>query len=272
MTIDGQDPGLDYDPCLYGGSSCLFRGPAVPLDDPYVAVIGGSEVFGRYVPQPFSARLADLTGRRVVNLGVANGGLDAFLTDEPLQDVIRGAETVIVQAMGAANLSNRFYSVHPRRNDRYLRHADAMAQTFPGIDFSDFVFTRHMLTTLRSRAPGGFSELLHELRTAWRARMRLLLTRLPGRKVLLWVEYDGGGVLGPEPLFVTGDMLQGLDDAVDTLVHCDVGAEMTEAAMEGMVYPQVEAPLASRMLTPAAHRRIAEALARTLRDRAEIAA
>jgi hypothetical protein len=272
MSFEGQAPNLDYATCRYGGSPVLFRGPAVPLDGPYTAVIGGSEVYGRYVRDPFCEQVAARTGRRIVNLGVMNAGLDAFLSDEALMELIEGAETVVVQAMGAANLSNRFYSVHPRRNDRYLRHAQAMADAFPGVDFSDFVFTRHMLSTLRASAPAGFDLLLAEMRTAWLARMRLLLGRLPGEKILLWVEHEMAGDLGAEPLFVTPDMLQRLDDLLDRVVHCDVTADLDKSAMEGMVYPAIEAPVAERMLTPIAHERIATALVRTLRQTSDAAA
>ncbi len=36
--------------------------------------------------------------------------------------------------MGAQNLSNRFYAVHPRRNDRFLRASTLMKTIFREVD------------------------------------------------------------------------------------------------------------------------------------------
>lgn len=272
MSDEGRKSGVDYYPCRYGRSRTPFRGPRVSTDGPYTVVLGGSEAFGMYVEDPFSDQLAERTGRRVLNLGVMNGGIDAFIRDEALMEVIGRAECVVIQAMGAGNMSNRHYTVHPRRNDRFLRHSKHMTNLFPAIDFSEFSFTRHMLQSLRQRAPDAFPKLATELRAAWIARMRLLLSRLPGQKVLLWIEDRRGGPLGPEPLFVTERVMQALEGHIDKFVHCDVTDHVTEAAFHAMDVPPEELPRARAMLPPAAHDAIAAALAKSVRRRDGMAA
>ena len=64
-----------------------------------------------------------------------------------------GRPLTVVQVMGANYLSNRFYSVHPRRNDRFLRASTVMQAIFNDVDFSDFTFTRHMLGALYELSP-----------------------------------------------------------------------------------------------------------------------
>lgn len=272
MSDEGRETRLDYYPCRYGRSRTLFRGPRVSTDGPYTVVLGGSEAFGMYVEDPFSDQLAERTGRRVLNLGVMNGGVDAFIRDEALMEVIGRAECVVIQAMGAGNMSNRHYTVHPRRNDRFLRHSKHMVNLFPEVDFSEFSFTRHMLRSLRHRAPDAFPKLEAELRAAWIARMRLLLSRLPGQKVLLWIENRHGGPLGPEPLFVTDGMMQALEGQIDKFVHCDVTDHAGDAAYAAMDLPAADLPRARAMLPAAAHDAVAAALVKAVRRRDGMAA
>lgn len=265
MSYDPHGEGLDYYPCYYGGSKIAFRGPPVPLDGPYTAVIGGSEVFGKYVEDPFTDQLAERTGRRVVNLGVMNAGLDAFLLDEGLMRVIARAEIVVVQATGAHNISNRFYTVHPRRNDRFLQASRMLTDLYRDVDFSDFSFTRHMLVTLRRKCPDRFGRLQGEIASAWLSRMRILLDRIKGKRVLLHIEDSKGHGLGPEPVFVTPEMLSSLEGAFDKIVQCDVTGDPDDSKLEDMVFVETERDSALWMLSTEAHQQIAVALARVVR-------
>ena len=267
MSFQDHETDLDYYPCTYPGSRTVFRGPRVGLDGPYIAMLGGSETYGKYIEDPFPDRIADLTGRRVVNLGVQNAGIDVFAQDEGLMPIIMGAEIVVIQAMGAGNISNRFYSVHQRRNDRFLRHSILMETLFREVDFTDFSFTRHMLLSLKSHSPERFAMIAEELSEAWVDRMRLLLRRIPGRKILLWIENADSGPLGPEPLFVTVDMMQKLEPFIDKLVHCDVTLDQSEAQLAEMIFPETERATALQCLSSEAHDRIARMLARAIGQR-----
>ena len=54
MTIPAGAGALDYFPCRYGASRAVFRGPERDLSRPYVALLGGSATFGKYVATPFA--------------------------------------------------------------------------------------------------------------------------------------------------------------------------------------------------------------------------
>ncbi len=272
MGHEGNETGLDYSPCRYGRSRTVFRGPPVSIDGPFTAVIGGSEVFGKYVETPFVDKVAERTGRRVANLGLQNGGVDAFALDRALLKVAERADTVVVQAMGAQNLSNRFYTVHPRRNDRFVSHSAMMEKLFPDVDFTDFNYTRHLISALRSRSPKRFAILEQELAAAWVARMRLLLARMPGQRVLLWIENNNDRGLGSEPLFVSVDMMQELEPLLDKVVHVDVTEDCATESLSDLIYPETERASAALSLPPSAHARIGEALSRAVRGPRFIAA
>ncbi|MCC0063094.1 MAG: hypothetical protein H6895_03280 [Defluviimonas sp.] len=257
---------LDYAPCRYGQSKLLFRGPRRTLEGDYVAVIGGSETYGRFVDRPFPALVEAALGRKIVNFGYMNAGPDVFLNEAAVLDACAHAGTVVVQAMGAQNLTNRFYAVHPRRNDRFLRASALMKTIFRDVDFTEFHFTRHMLSAIRARSPEKYRMVEDELREAWVARMRLLLQRTGRRTVLLQVvrpEIDGDG-LGPEPLFVSDAMIAEVRPLVAEVVTVAPSAEDGAEHTTGMSYAPLEAPIAERMMGPRAHETVAEALAAAL--------
>ena len=52
--------GLDYKPWGFKGTKLQFRGPSVDLDAPFVAVLGGTETYGKYVETPFPSDAAGL--------------------------------------------------------------------------------------------------------------------------------------------------------------------------------------------------------------------
>jgi hypothetical protein len=104
----------------------------------------------------FPELLEDHVGLPVVNLGAINAGIDVFSCDETVLSACSGARAVVLQAMGAHNLRNRFYSVHQRRNDRFLRASPLLSTLYPEVDFTEFAFTRHLIQTLHDTDPGGF--------------------------------------------------------------------------------------------------------------------
>ena len=48
---------LDYFACHYGTSRLLFRGPQRPTDGDFIACLGGTETYGKYIPLPFATLL-----------------------------------------------------------------------------------------------------------------------------------------------------------------------------------------------------------------------
>lgn len=256
---------LDYLPCRYGNSRLAFRGPRRRMERPYLAFLGGSETYGRFVSRPFPALVEQALGRDCVNLGVAHAGLDSFVNDPDVLGMAARAEVTVLQVPGAMNLSNRYYRVHPRRNDRFLTASPLLQAIYRDVDFTEFNFTRHMLGRLHTLSPERFETVRDELRQAWSGRMRLLLDAVRSGVVLLWLQHEqDAGAFGPEPLFVTPDMVEGLRDRVLDLVKIDLSDVGNPEDMEGMVYGHMELPAARQMPGPSSHDRIAKTLTEIL--------
>lgn len=257
--------------CRYPGSGLPVRGPCAGLRAPYLAFLGGSETFGRFVEVPFPALLDRLLGRSCVNLGSINAGLDAMLNDAAVMRLARRADLTVVQLPGAQNLSNQFYRVHPRRNDRFLRPSRRLTALYPEVDFTEFHFTKHLLTALYRRAPGRFAPIREELRALWIARMERLLRILDGQALLLWLQYDDDrpgaeAPLGPDPLLVTRTMI----DLLGPLTRGVVAVPMTPAGWIAgetgrMRHGPLQTHAAEHMPGPTMHKRIAARLAETIK-------
>jgi hypothetical protein len=267
-----RTPAPELYPCRYGGSRLVFRGPEVALRRPYAVVLGGSDAYGRHVEETFVDWAAEAAGMPVVNLGVHCGGLDVFARDAGLAKVVDGAAVVVIQAMSAANLSNRFYAVHPRRNDRFLRHAPALASLFPEVEFCDFSFTRHLLVGLRRASPDKCAIVARELGEAWAARMRTLLGRVGPRAVLLRIDGPADPELGPEPLMVDAACWEAVAAAADRVLRVDVSHALGADRLEGMVFGEFERRAAEAALPVRAHEAVGRALGEVLRTAAARAA
>ncbi|MCA0995154.1 DUF6473 family protein [Alloyangia pacifica] len=261
---------LEYFPCRYGRSRTLFRGPKRALHPPYVAFLGGAETFGRFVSEPFAAQVeAALAEAGVphpcVNLGAVNAGIDLYLGDPAVMALADQAEISVLQVMGAQNMSNRFYGVHPRRNDRFLHASDRLQQLYPEVDFTEFHFTLHMLGRLREISQERFAEVTAELRLAWVARMKHLLTLLGGRVVLLWAAGHPPpdthvDRLAPAPLFIERGMIEALRPRASAVLELTLPGEVLAGETEGMIFADFEAAAAAEALRPLGHAQIAKEL------------
>jgi hypothetical protein len=273
MTYEnlGQ-PALDYFPCRYGTSKLLFRGPRRRLQGDYVAFLGGIETYGKFIETPFPTLAEHETGLKSVNLGCVNAGVDAYATDKSLLDICAKASVTVIQMMGAQNMSNRFYAVHQRRNDRFLRASSLLETIFREVDFTEYSFTRHMLTALHTKSPEKFAMVQQELKDAWVARMKSLIQQIDGKVVLLWLaehapgEPGSGHVSDRDPLFVDRGMIDALSGSVASIVEVVGTPDEVDSGREELVFGAMEQPAAEEMLGPVVHRRVAEALAPVLRD------
>ncbi|SCZ70496.1 hypothetical protein SAMN04488118_110140 [Epibacterium ulvae] len=249
--------------CSYGDSKLLVRGPERKLDQPFLAFLGSTETFGRFVETPFAAKVEQLTKLRCVNLAAINGGLDSFHRDEGLCAIAAQAEGLVLQVMGAQNISNEFYSVHPRRNDRFLRAHPRLTELYPEVDFTEFHFNKHMLTLLEDRSAERFEQVKTHLQQVWLQRMEELLERFAKPVLLLWLRYDLGveTEYSQEPVLVEQHMIDALENAVEAVVPLDVQTALDTGDIGSMIYGQLELPTARLMLGPATHRKIAEEIA-----------
>jgi hypothetical protein len=261
---------LDYYPCRYGQSKLLFRGPRRKLEGAYAAVIGGTETYGKFVAEPYPALLEKSVGIPVVNFGYMNAGTDVFVGENTIIDACSKARVTIVQLMGAHNMSNRFYAVHPRRNDRFLRASALMKTVFREVDFTEFHFTRHMLSSIRQQSPEKYQLIEDELKSAWVARMRILLQKIEGKTVLLWISGGAaagsdGEALGPDPLLVDEEMVAAVRSFATDFLRVEPSADARNRGTEGMLFGALEEPAAMAVPGLAIHHEIAEAVAPVLR-------
>jgi hypothetical protein len=267
MSFEHRGPmPLDYRPVVYPGSVLRFRGPGNGMVRPYVLCLGGSETFGRFVHAPFAAQLDTSLPLDVVNMGVMNAGLDVLLGDPAILSAQEGASAVVLQITGAQNMTNRFYSVHPRRNDRFIRATNMLRTIYRDVDFTEFHFTRHLLTHLRGLSPDRFAVVVTELRAAWVARMSGYLRATAAPVHLLWLarrhpdEPGCAHALGHDPLFVTREMLETVSAhaASVTIVAPDVGKQTTTT--RGMFFAAREEAAARALPGPDLHDLAAERL------------
>ena len=248
--------------CRYGSSEVFFRGPRRSLDAPYLAFVGGTETYGKFIQQPFPALVEMAINRPCVNFGCVNAGIDAFVNDQSIMDICRGADLTVLQVMGANNLSNRFYSVHPRRNDRFVDASSVLQAIYGDVDFSQFSFTRHMLGALHDTSPRRFEIVVNELRQAWSARMKNLLGQIGKRVILLWFSDEAmsdqdwsmrPSQLQTDPLFITASMIDELRPLLADVVVVNPTAAALSEGIAGMVFPPSQESMASEMLGVRCH-------------------
>ncbi|MCA0203675.1 DUF6473 family protein [Pararhodobacter sp.] len=134
-------------------------------------------------------RMAGPLGLRVLDRLLAPSaqveGVDLHLADPALAGRAQWAVAFALVLPPLGNLSNAFYRVHPRRNDRFLAARAPLKALFPEVDFAAFAFTGHALGSLASTCPERFALVRHGLVEAWVPRMRLLLAVLPPRGALI---------------------------------------------------------------------------------------
>lgn len=268
MAYDYPGEGaLDYYPCRYGKSKLLFRGPRRDLERAYVAVLGGTETYGKFVPVPYPVLVEETTGIRMVNLGCVNAGLDVYVNDPAVLEIAAGAQATVMQIVGAQNLSNRFYAVHPRRNDRFLGATALLRDLYPEVDFTEFHFTRHLLRSLHADSPERFKLVAAELRAAWVARMVGLLDHIPGTTVLLWLANHAPQPPGRQPDLLADPLLIDADMIAAARTHASDYLEVVSSGaaraggLAGLAFAPLEQPAALEVPGPAVHREVARALA-----------
>lgn len=241
----GLDPGaLALEPDFGGYGGGVLHGPWPPQPLPQSEVgagqarrfagampgpclaIGGNATAGRAVARPWPQLLEGLSGRLVVNCAMPHAGVDAMLQNADLMAAARSAELCLIELPDAITLSNGFYAVHPRRNDRFLRADPLLQRLYPEIDFTPFSFIRHMVLTLWKTDAARFEEVRRVLAQRWSERMELLLERLEGRVVLIWwgnrrplAPGDPLGLRPGAPQLVDRRMIEQLRRAADGLVE-----------------------------------------------------
>lgn len=260
---------LQYQYCHYEDCLVPFRGPERDLNEPFAAFVGGSEFFGKYVPTPLSDILENRLALKCVNFGAMNAGPEMISSNEDLSEIVSTAEVVVFQVTGAHNISNRFYRVHGRRNDRIVDVLPALQEVFPEGDFMDIHYTRHALSYLQSLSQSRFLIVVEELKARWIESMRDVLSRIDRPTVLFWMArhapHTDASSMVHDPLFVDEAMLRAVADLTDEQVVCRVTPEALRLGTKGMVVPELEEAVAPHLMGPAAMREVADALTGPMR-------
>ncbi len=262
MTYDVLGPmAPDYFPCRYGTSRLTFRGPARDLGGPYVAFLGGTQTYGKFIEQPYPLRVEHLTGVPSLNLGQINAGPDVFAKDPFVLEAARGARVTVLEVVGAANMSNRLYSVHPRRNDRFVRASPQLRQLYPDVDFAQFNFIRHLLGHLHDLDPERFAPVRRVLRAVWLRKMQQLVGRLGRHVVLLRLVPEAAPLSGTAmPRLVSDAMVAALRQNVSGLVEVAVKPSVPDLPQPGITYDLADLPAVRAVAGPDTHRAAAAAL------------
>lgn len=254
--------GIDYAPCHYNDSRLWFRGPCRPLRSHYVACLGGCGVYGRYILRPWPELVAAQIDSTVVNLGVENSCVDAYLNDAGALSTAASAKVVVIELSGVHNTSNRFYATHPRRNDRFLKASPALVSLFPEMDFTEVHFTRHLLTRLYAICPERFCIVAKEVETAWQARLRSLVAKMNGDVFLIWFApaplEDNASRLESDEVKPTRKLLSSLVPQIQRLI--EVVPETWRNIDECLDVPPLEVGRAVHLPGVLAHKRAGEAV------------
>lgn len=217
------------------------------LDGPYLTFLGGTAFYGKYAQSAIADQVEDATDLACVNLGILNGGVDAMNSPD-LVALANGGCCTVIEVVGAQNLTNQFYRVHPRRNDRLVSTTRLFRQVFPEVDLSEVHFTRHLLRQIQAIAPNRYETVIEELRSAWVEGMVGLLGRLSGPKILMWISPKGpvDSAMDPrageglEPLFVDVAAIQAVSGFVDALIEVRETPQITARGFAGMAFPELE--------------------------------
>ena len=232
-----DDPLFEYNTYRFGRSRQIFRGPQPDLRGKFLSFIGSASTFGRYSESPFPDQLAEYFGMTGLNLGTDGAGPGFFLADPEVRRAAAEAEVCIVQVMSAAAISNRMFTVRPRRNIRLHNVSDLMMGIYPEVDFERFAFTKPMLRYLHELDDQRFKLIANEMKNAWIGRMQTLLSTIETKTLLFYLsERDPDDVSPPSgditdmkyPQFVDRAMLDAVKPAADAYVECITSAGMPQ--------------------------------------------
>ena len=165
MSNENPDDALfDYKVYRFGRTRQLFRGPQPDLRGKYMSFIGASHTFGRYSDRPFPTILEEKLGLTAFNLGTEGAGPGFFLSDPEVLRAASDSEICIVEAMSAMALSNRMFTVRPRRNIRLHAVSDLLRGIYPDVEFDRFSFVRPMLVALREQDETRYRLVSNEMK------------------------------------------------------------------------------------------------------------
>ncbi len=254
--------------CEYENSKLRFRGPQRALNNPYVACLGGEETFGRFVETPFPNELERRLDRRCVNLGSLFCGAEALTQDKGLLEIANRSDICVLQLPGMLGLSNRFYRVHPRRNDRFVAPNADLVALYPEEDFTDVHFVQHLLTRLSARSDARIELVEQELRNVWIEKLGKFLAEVGPPALLLHLQVERSDLDSTpgDGFAINPEMIEPLRPHCTDILSLQVQVSGVSDELEDMLFGTLQQPIAEHMIGPATHRNIAGSLAQVIND------
>jgi len=160
---------IDYQTYQLDGAREEFRGPPV-TGDAYVACVGASQTFGRFVQAPFPNLIARALGIEVLNLGRGGAGPTFPLGNPLLLERINHARAAVVQVFSAAD----FYTALLQEDEQLARQivAETRANYVQSMtELLDAITVPKVLFWFSVRAP--------EYREQWRLPIHRLFGDFP---------------------------------------------------------------------------------------------
>jgi len=254
--------------CQYGQSNLWFRGPPRTINEPYIACIGGAETFGRFVQRPFPAVLGARLNRPCINLGSLFCGAEALCQDPGLVQLANGAELCVLQFPDVLGQTNRFYRVHPHRNDRFVAPTQDLITLFPEVDFTEFHFVRHLISRLHTVSGPRFFEVKRELQHGWIRKLENFLSGISSPVIGLSLDIGssrfGDGRCDNVP--IEPFMIEALSAHCIDIFRLNLRVSGEADDLEDVLFGTLQQPMAEHMIGPSAHRSIATALSRAILD------
>lgn len=217
-----EDP-FGYDWSLIPGVlSRRVRGPVIDRRRPYMVCLGAAQTFGRFVHDPFPARLSSELGIAVQNLGI--GGAGASLFGEPaVLEFLNGAKVVVVQALSGRSMPNSMFK-NPDGNVDGHRVLAGGALSVDSVRLRDIVNE-----LICERRFDELRRIVAESQDAWVRETSRLLRAIRVPTVLLWFstrspDHDPDwrsvhGVFGEFPQLVTRSMVERATACADRYVE-----------------------------------------------------
>lgn len=222
-----DEPMFDYKMYRFGRSRQVFRGPQPELRGKYISFIGASNTFGRFNDEPFPDLVGAGLDVQTLNLGTDGAGPGFFLGDPEVMSAASGAEVCVVQVMCASAISNRMFSVRPRRNMRLHAVSDLLVGIYPEVEFERFSFVHAMLKHLQALDQNRFKLLVNEMKNGWIGRMQTLLNSIETKTILLWFSRRDPDQNNSEsgnyeyyPHFVDRSMIDAVKPIADGYIEC----------------------------------------------------
>ena len=215
---------------------------------------------GPFLKRPYPQIVSGALSIGCANLGIKNAGPEVFLKDAEILSVAQNAEAVVMEVMGAANQSNPFFKVHPRRNDRVVRTYDVLHDLVPNLDTTDIHFTGHLLQEIGRLSKTALGEVTRVLQEQWIERMELLLDLIERPVHLIMFMTDGAS----GARLVKPEMLEALEPVTASIQCFSPTAEALSESTEEMIFQPQEHRVAREMLSAAAHYEAAELLVELL--------